>query len=83
MLSIPRDLFVQNPLGWNWRINTVFSQLYWKTKDLKEAWSWYAKEIEKITGLSIPYFATIDFDWFKKIIDDINPEINFMICIFN
>jgi LCP family protein required for cell wall assembly len=71
MLSIPRDLFVQNPLGWNWRINTVFSQLYWKTKDLKEAGSWYAKEIEKITGLSIPYFATIDFDWFKKIIDDI------------
>jgi LCP family protein required for cell wall assembly len=71
MLSIPRDLFVNNPLWGTSRINSVFTQYYWRTRDLQEAASWYIKEIEKIVGLSIPYFATIDFSWFKKIVDDL------------
>ena len=71
MLSIPRDLYINNPLWWTSRVNSVFTQYYWRTKDLHEAASWYVAQIEKITGLSIPYYATIDFSWFKKLVDDI------------
>lgn len=71
MLSIPRDLFVNNPLWGTSRINSVFTQYYWRTRNLQEAASWYVKEIEKIVGLTIPYYATIDFSWFKKIVDDL------------
>ena len=71
MLSIPRDLYVDNPLWGAGRINSIFTQYYWRTKDLHEAGSGYTKEVEKITGLTIPYYATIDFSWFKKIVDDI------------
>ena len=71
MLSIPRDLFVNNPLWWTSRINSVFTQYYWRTRDLQESGSWYTRQIEKIVGLTIPYYATIDFSWFKKIVDDL------------
>lgn len=71
MISIPRDMYVKNPLWWAGRINTIFTQLYGRTKDLKEAGSWYARELEKITGLEIPYYATIDFWGFQKVIDDL------------
>ena len=71
MLSIPRDLYVNNPLWWASRINSVFTQYYWRTRDLHESASWYVKQIEKIVGLNIPYYATIDFSWFKKIVDDL------------
>ena len=71
MLSIPRDLYVSNPLWWASRINSVFTQYYWRTRDLQESASWFAREIEKIVGLSIPYYATIDFSWFKKLVDDL------------
>ena len=71
MISVPRDLYVRNPLWGAGRINSVFTQLYGKTKNLQEAGSWYARELEKITGLDIPYYATIDFGGFKKVIDDL------------
>lgn len=71
MLSIPRDLYVKNPLGGASRINAVFTQMYGRTKSLPEAGSWFARELEKITGLEIPYYATIDFWGFKGIIDSL------------
>lgn len=71
MLSIPRDLYVKNPVWWKTKLNAVFSWLLWRNKDFNEAGSWYAKMLEDITGLSIPYYATIDFSWFKKIVDDL------------
>lgn len=71
MLSIPRDLYVKNPLGGASRINAVFTQLYGRTKSLPEAGSGFARELEKITGLDIPYYATIDFGGFKGIVDSL------------
>lgn len=71
MLSIPRDLYVKNPLGGASRINSVFTQLYGRTKSLPEAGSGFSRELEKITGLEIPYYATIDFWGFKGIIDSL------------
>ena len=71
MLSIPRDLYVKNPLGGASRINAVFTQLYGRTKSLPEAGSGFARELEKITGLEIPYYATIDFGGFKGIVDSL------------
>lgn len=71
MLSIPRDLYVKNPLGGYSRINAVFTQLYGRTRSLPEAWSGFARELEKITGLEIPYYATIDFWGFKGVIDSL------------
>lgn len=71
MLSIPRDLYVKNPLGWASRINAVFTQLYGRTKSLPEAGSGFSALMEKITGLEIPYYATVDFWGFKNIIDSL------------
>lgn len=70
LLSIPRDLYVTNPLGGAARINAVFSQIYgYHKKDLPAAANDFLILIQKITGLEIPYYATIDFSGFKQIID--------------
>lgn len=70
MLSIPRDLYIKNPLGGAARINAVFSQIFGHhKKDLHAAASGFLPTLEKITGLSIPYYATIDFSGFKTVID--------------
>ena len=70
LVSIPRDLYIANPLGGAGRINAVFSQIYGHhKKDLPAAAVEFSHVVEKITGLDIPYYATIDFSGFKQIID--------------
>ena len=71
LISFPRDLFVKNTFGGQSRINTIFTQIYGKEKDIHVAAKGFAKEMEKISGLSIPYYATIDFSGFEKLIDSI------------
>ncbi|MDD2536916.1 MAG: LCP family protein [Candidatus Absconditabacteria bacterium] len=70
MFSIPRDLWVQNSLTQaQGRINSVFSQMYGKTKDIHEAASGFTLQMEEMLGMQIPYYATIDFSAFKEVID--------------
>ena len=72
MLSIPRDLYIKNPLGWATRINAVFSQLYGHYKrDMIQTASGFSAVLKDITGLEIPYYATIDFSGFKQVIDTV------------
>ena len=78
MISIPRDLYVKNPLWGASRINAVFTQLYSHHKrDLHLAAQDFLKMLEKVTGLEINYYATIDFSGFKKVIDTLwGIEVN-------
>ena len=70
MLSVPRDLYVynkeNNTIG---RINALFSH----TVGRKLQFTTWAKvlsdKLEEIMGLKIPYYAMIDFDGFKNVID--------------
>ncbi len=71
MISFPRDLFVKNTFGGQSRINTIFTQIYGKEKDIASAAIGFAQEMEKISGLNIPYYATIDFSGFEKLIDNL------------
>lgn len=72
MLSIPRDLLVithDNDIG---RVNSVLSHAYNSNgRDISQAAQVLTKKVEKITGLTIPYYALVDFDGFIKIIDSI------------
>lgn len=70
MFSIPRDLEVKYPTGWNGRINAAFYLLLKKYKDdYAQALSWEMAFIWNMLGLEIPYYATIDFTAFKEIVD--------------
>jgi LCP family protein required for cell wall assembly len=71
MVSIPRDLYVdipeQNIRG---RINQVFSSAYYAhDRDLGAAATILAAEVEEITGIDAKYYAVVDFNGFKNVID--------------
>lgn len=68
LLSLPRDFYVPIP---NSNTYTKLNSLY--PIGIKNGLGAdYAKQtVEKITGLSINYYAAVDFDAFQKIINDI------------
>lgn len=70
LFSVPRDLYVKSPVnGGYWRINAIFQQYYSRTKSIEESALWLAWKLEEILWLEIPYYATIDFQAFKEIVD--------------
>ena len=72
LFSIPRDLYVQSPVTkWYWRINAIFQQYYSRTQSVEESALWFAWKVGEILGLDIPYYATIDFQTFKEIVDSL------------
>lgn len=72
MLSIPRDLYVQIPDTDNY---TKINALYARGKDRHgrstEGIEDLKKALTDITGLPIHYYIAIDFDGFKKVIDEL------------
>ena len=71
MFSVPRDLYVEYPTWWAWRINEAYFRWLRKTKDEFE-WVKNLQEIlTKITWEEIHYFVNLDFAWFRKIIDSV------------
>lgn len=69
MLSVPRDLYVQST-GYVWRINGLFARGVLHSD--KNLFSWadmLDEKIQEIVWLDIPYYAAVDFQWFKKVID--------------
>lgn len=69
MLSIPRDLYVEYPSWWEWKINELFLREVknWSTRE-----EWFLtllEKLEEITWEEIDYFVDIDFDWFIAWID--------------
>ncbi|GEM_PF-391492 len=64
--SIPRDYLWEDGKQ---KINFAFASGYQPNHDFNEAGEKALGATEKITGLEIPYFASIDFKGFEKAID--------------
>jgi len=70
MLSIPRDLYVDNEVvGWGTRLNGVYEFVLEKTESHDIAIAELQGEIESMLGLDIHYYAMIDFQGFEDIVD--------------
>jgi len=70
MLSIPRDLFVENEMvGWGTRINGVYEWVYESTGDKEIAMNELINEVENVVGMEIHYYAKVDFQGFEDIVD--------------
>jgi polyisoprenyl-teichoic acid--peptidoglycan teichoic acid transferase len=68
MLSLPRDLYVQIPDSQSY---TKINSLYPIGIKQDAGVDLIKSAVSKITGINIDYYFAIDFDGFKKVIDDI------------
>ncbi len=68
LLSLPRDLYVNIP---NTQMFTKINSLYQIGLSQNIGIGPIKETVEKITGIAINYYLAVDFDGFKKIIDDI------------
>lgn len=70
MLSVPRDLYVYNPstniIG---RINALFSHTVGRKHEFDTWAKVLSDKLEEMMGLTIPYYAMIDFAGFEKVVD--------------
>lgn len=73
MISIPRDLYIDmTTADIRWRINQAFSTAYYNNdRSLDMAAKMLAEEVEEITSIKAPYYAIVDFNGFKWVIDAI------------
>ncbi len=72
LTHIPRDYLTDLPDGFGQqKINAAFAQGYSKSHDYNTAGQWARQSVEKMSGLSVPYFAVIDFNGFEKAIDQV------------
>lgn len=70
LVSIPRDLVVNIP-GYDWRkINSAHA--FGELEQSGRGPSLAVQAVEQLTGQVIPYYAVIDFEGFKTIIDDLD-----------
>ncbi|MBI4127412.1 LCP family protein [Candidatus Peregrinibacteria bacterium] len=71
MLSVPRDLYVNNPeVGWGSRMNSIYQLILDKTGDNKEkAMKALLEQVETIFDLEIQYYAKVDFTGFVEVVD--------------
>ncbi len=68
LLSLPRDLFVNNPaVGYKTKINAVYA--YGEKKGAGQGMKYMKQEVGEIVGLPIQYAVAINFDGFKQLID--------------
>jgi len=67
-LSLPRDLFAPIP---NTGLSTKLNSLYQYGLSQEIGADAVVSSVEHITGIDIPYFISLDFDGFEKIIDDL------------
>ncbi len=78
MLSVPRDLYVYNKntniVG---RINAMFSHTVGRKHEFDTGARVLMDKLEEIMGLKISYYAMVDFNGFKNVIDTLGGiEIN-------
>jgi LCP family protein required for cell wall assembly len=78
LISLPRDLWVQNPTGGFGKINSMY---YYGGGDNGGAQN-LQKVVENVLGLPIHYYVVVDFDIFKETINtlggiDVNVENSF------
>ena len=72
MLSLPRDLIVLDEQGETVKINSILSRAYNSNGgDIRAASQKLMNSVWKITGLTVPYYAMIDFDGFIDVVDSV------------
>jgi len=71
LISIPRDYWVNLQNGNQSKINQAFSDGYLKNKDFNQGGQWARAAAENLSGLTIPYFAVLDFSGFEKAINQV------------
>lgn len=71
MISIPRDLYVEDPNIGNSRINEVYYNATKKLEDPKKGLEYAKDHIENIIGVPIHYWVKADFKGFTELIDAI------------
>lgn len=67
--SIPRDLYVEYPTWYKWRINEAYMRWLKRNPDEKEAIKNLTSILTKMTWEEIHYYVDLDFAWFRNIID--------------
>lgn len=71
MLSIPRDLYIQDGT-YKWRINSQFARGYARgNKSIDSGAKLLTEKVEEIVWFDIPYYVVVDFVGFEKFIDAI------------
>lgn len=69
MLSLPRDLYLDDKITGGQRINKIYDSYLYKYENSPEAMRQLAKTITTMTGIPIQYTVKVDFDGFVKIVD--------------
>lgn len=69
MLSLPRDLYLDDKITGGQRINKIYDSYLYKYENSPEAMRQLGKTITNITGIPIQYTVKVDFDGFVKIVD--------------
>lgn len=82
LTSIPRDFLWKDDLDSPKKINSAFAYGLNGKGDFANAGTDARQAVEKLTGLDVPYFFSVDFQGFKKAIDavdgvDVNVERSF------
>lgn len=71
LLSIPRDLYIDNKTGGGTRINNLYSIGKNDLKNEELGMTMIREEVEKVTGIPIQYYIKVDFSGFEKLVDDL------------
>lgn len=69
LLSIPRDLYVDYPLGGRGKINEIYMRGLRAKESQTQAMMDLGDKLREITGEKIDHYLNIDFDGFVKFID--------------
>lgn len=69
MLSIPRDLYVKYDNTRYGKINWLYGHYLDPAKWESEAMEYLKNKISQITWEKIDYYVSIDFSWFKQVVD--------------
>lgn len=72
LISIPRDLQVEIPGYGERKVNAAFAEGYYASKNFDQAGKLARTTIEKLTGLSVPYFVVVDFSGFEKLVNAVD-----------
>lgn len=72
LLSVPRDLYVYDKeADIRGKVNSVFAWSYRRTRDLDASAKELSAMLYKITSIDAPYYALIDFNGFKELVDTV------------
>jgi LCP family protein required for cell wall assembly len=69
MLSLPRDLYVEYPLGGRGKINEIYMRSILAKESSDQAMNKLGDKLREITGEKMDHYISIDFDGFTKFID--------------